>query len=273
MNRVKAPVAVHLRMSEEQEQQVVDPRRSDGKPTDGTQMTQRGSDSPSPSYIAFPRALALLTARLGATAEEIAAWIWEGPEQGGLRAYVNANELDPPPRFYYSVCMDADYLADLMACWFDAIEIANFAPHERYIGGKALIERWNKHPGINGKGLVLARLRESRLLDFHPTFGGTQGTFSGDGLFPPLESGLFPLSMVRSIEEEDFAAQGSTNQPRHVGHLNHDPELQARANEIAKALLAKKKYGGVTRDQVAKQLANELEKDFGTVLRRIRKQW
>lgn len=79
------------------------------------------------SYIAYPKALSRLVKRLGATAEEIAAWIWDGPEQGGLAAYVNANELDPPPRFFFSVGMDDDYMSYLMACWFRESDIASFA--------------------------------------------------------------------------------------------------------------------------------------------------
>jgi len=48
----------------------------------------------SSEYIAYPKALSLLKARLGATADELAGWIWLGPEMGGLCAYLNANELD-----------------------------------------------------------------------------------------------------------------------------------------------------------------------------------
>ncbi len=273
MMRVKAPIAVHLRTYEKRMKPAVDTRRPDKKSTGGTRMTQRDSNSPKPSYIALPRALALLAARLGATSEEIAGWVWDGPKLGGLRAYVNANELDPPPRFYYSESMNVDYLADLMACWFDASEIASFTPRERYICGKALIERWSKHPGIHGKGLVLARLRESRLLDIHPIYGGTQGTFAEEDNFPPLETGLFPLSLVRAIDDEDFEAQGDTAKANPVGHLNHDPDLQAKANEIAKRLIAERKYRRPTRDEVAKLLAAERGMDFATVLRRIRKQW
>lgn len=267
---MNASIVVHLRTYENRKKPAVDTRRPDIQSTGGTQMTQRYSDSPNPRYIAFPRALALLAARLGATSEEIAGWVWDGPKPGGLRAYVNANELDPPPRFYFSESMTFDYVADLMACWFDASEIASFTPSERYIVGKALIERWSKYPGIHGKGLVLARLRESRLLDIHPIYGGTQGTFAEEEDSPPLETGLFPLSLVRSIEEEDFDAQGNTNKAKPVGHLNHDPDLQTRANAIAEECRATKKFGSVTRDQVAKQLAEELKKDFATVLRRIR---
>ena len=52
-------------------------------------------------YLAYPAALAQLRSRLNATPEELAAWIYMGPQANGLAAYVNANELDPPPRFNF----------------------------------------------------------------------------------------------------------------------------------------------------------------------------
>jgi hypothetical protein len=55
------------------------------------------------------------------------------------------------------------------------------------------------------------------------------------------------------------------------GHLNHDPIMQKRANQIAEEQRAKGK--SVTRDKVAKVLALELGMKQETVLRRIRKDW
>jgi len=162
-----------------------------------------------PEYIAYPKAMKLLTERLNATPEELAAWLFYGsvPEQGGLTAYLNANELDPPPRFYYANYVGSfDYLAPLMSCWFLAEEIANFQPTERYITGKALIERWSKQPNIQPVAYILAKIAESRLMDCHPIYGGTEATFSGAGSFPPLETGLFQLSHIEEIEESDFGS-------------------------------------------------------------------
>lgn len=157
-------------------------------------------------YIAYPKALTLLADRLGATQEEIAAWIFLGPEDGGLAAYLNANELNPPPRFHYSLGNegDFDYLSPLMACWFLEKDIANFQPKKRYITGKALIERWGEQPGIEPQAFIEAKIAESRLFDLHPVFGCTRFSGTGDDSFPPLESGLFALSYVEAIEEEDF---------------------------------------------------------------------
>jgi hypothetical protein len=158
-------------------------------------------------YVAYPKAMQQLAARLGATPEELAVWIWLGPKDGGIAAYMNANELDPPPRFFYAAGGDShDYIAPLMACWFKVDDIAQFAPVDRYITGAALIERWGKRPGLHAVAFILAKIAESRLLDIHPIYGGTRATFSEHSDWPPLESGLFPLTHVVQIEAEDFDA-------------------------------------------------------------------
>lgn len=155
-------------------------------------------------YIAYPKALRRLEERLGATPEELAAWIFMGPEHGGIAAYRNANELDPPPKFYFDHFMGANYLAPMMACWFLENDIERLDPADRYITGEALIERWSKQPGLQVEAFVHAKIEESRLIDLHPTFGGTRGTNSEDDTFPPLEAGLFVLAHIEAIETEDF---------------------------------------------------------------------
>lgn len=157
------------------------------------------------SHIAYPKAMKLLADRLDATPEELAAWLFYGPELGGLTAYLNANELNPPPRFYYGYHSGAeDYLSPLMACWFIEDDIANFQPSERYIIGKALVERWGNHPHIQAKSFITAKIQESRLADMHPTFGLTSASGLAGETSPSIESGLFSLSEVRTIEAEDF---------------------------------------------------------------------
>lgn len=154
------------------------------------------------SYINYPEALKILDERLNATPEELAAWIFMGPEHGGLAAFTNANEIDPPPRFYYdSHSGEEDYVALLAACWFKAEDIANFQPTERYITGKALIERWGKHPGIRTDAFIKAKIVESCLVDLHPTCGGTNAAASDSSEYPPLEAGLFAMSQVAAVEE------------------------------------------------------------------------
>lgn len=120
---------------------------------------------------------------------------------------MNANELDPPPRFFYATgSASHDYIAPLMACWFKTDDIDKFEPADRYITGAALVERWRQRPDLHAVAFIQAKIAESRLLDIHPIYGGTRGTFSEHSDWPPLESGLFPLSYVEQIEAEDFDA-------------------------------------------------------------------
>ena len=154
-------------------------------------------------YVPYPKALRLLAERLTATPAEVAMWIFFGPEAGGLSAFLNANELDPPPRFYFSIgCEDEfDYAAPLMACWFASDEIAKFLPSERYITGAALLNRWSGIPGVLAEPYIVAKILESRLIDMHPITGTTQ--WSEDGTWPAKESAIFCLSHVQTIEEQD----------------------------------------------------------------------
>ncbi len=180
-------------------------------------------------YIAYPKAIRLLADRLEATPEELAAWVWMGPKINGLSAYINANKLDPPPRFYYedAFCSkNADYISPLMACWFNTDEIVNFEPVDRYITGIALIERWGTQPGIKSKAFIQAKIEEFRLNDHHPIYGGTQGPSTEDH-FPPLESGLFLMSEVELIEAEDLNMVNSL----HTSQRNKS--LQLAANTLA----------------------------------------
>ena len=161
-----------------------------------------------PQYIPYPRALALLKDRLGASPAEVAAWVWFGPETGGLCAYRNANELTEPPRFFFSESAwveTPDYLAELASAWFCLAEISKFEPADRYITGSELCDRWSVPVARLGIGLdayVRAKIEESRLMDFHPNNGESQWSEDGAGL-APRESALFELARVLAIEDED----------------------------------------------------------------------
>lgn len=163
------------------------------------------------NYLPYPRALRLLTDRLNTTPEEIAAWVWFGPDCDGICAYKNANELDAPPRFFfdfgYGRVDNHDYVSPLMACWFSADEIAQFKPTHRYITGAALLQRWCGQPGLKPVAFIQAKIRESRLLDAHPIYGMTQASHPEDESQPPLETALFRLSDVEDIEAEDFGVE------------------------------------------------------------------
>ena len=106
-------------------------------------------------YVAYPNALMQWGKRLGASPEELAAWLFVGPELGGLSAYLNANELEPPREFHFAPCLghDLDYLSPLMGCWFRKDDVLNFSPTKRFITGAALIERWSQHWGTQHRGV------------------------------------------------------------------------------------------------------------------------
>lgn len=57
-----------------------------------------------------------------------------------------------------------------------------------------------------------------------------------------------------------------------LGHLNHDPTMQVRANQIANEEMAATKRP-IKKGKVANILAKELEMDPATVERRLRKEW
>ena len=198
-----------LARSEAHKGQARDDYHPVSKPLDGDTEASPISPGSPVQYVAYPKAMAQLRKQLDTTPEELAAWIWAGPKYGGIAAYVNANELDPPQRFYFGLGTgegdDHDYVSPLMACWFRADEIARFNPADRYITGEALIKRWGERPGLRAEAWVRAKIEESRLCDLHPIYGFTQGTSRRDADYPPLAVGLFKLSEVQKIEAEDFA--------------------------------------------------------------------
>lgn len=222
-----------------------EPVRLGGEHGDSSAVT----DSPA-RYVAYPKAIKLLADRLGGvTSEELAAWVWVGPNDGGLAAYLNANELDRPPRFHYGSCNpgEFDYLSPLMACWFNEDDIARFMPTDRYITGKTLIERWSQQLGIHAEAFIRAKIAESRLLDAHPICGGTQGTCPDDATWPPLASGLFLLSQVGMIEAEDFA--GEQDPPRETAQIPEIGSPEWRRQNAAAAANARHDKPGNSRDK------------------------
>lgn len=161
-------------------------------------------EGPAPmAYIAYPKAMQILREKWNATPDELAVWIFMGPDEAGIAAYRNANELIPPQRVYFDFSMGEDYRQTLVACWFLQEDIDRFTPADRYITGAALIERWGIQPDLDSEAFIRAKIAESRLLDIHPTFGGTKGTFGDDAGFPPLSAALFAMSHIKLIEAED----------------------------------------------------------------------
>jgi len=160
-------------------------------------------------YVPYPRALRRLRERLDATPEELAAWVFMGPTDGGIAAYVSANEAngsEQPPRFFFENHPGEGYVAALMPCWFRANDIESFEPAERFITGEALIARWATQPGIVPEAFIQAKIEESRLIDLHPTCGQAGAACQDGADDPPLEDGLFSLADIRAIECEDFGS-------------------------------------------------------------------
>lgn len=161
-----------------------------------------------PGYIPYPRAMALLRERLNASPQELALWVFMGPDLHGLQAYCRAHEQNAPPRFNWTDPAgdgdDArDLIGPLMHTWYRLDEVQSFTPQHRYISGQALLDRWGGHPDIDAQAFIVAKVREDRLQDYHPRTGLTQASVD-DASMPPLGEGLFSLCEVEAIEREDF---------------------------------------------------------------------
>jgi hypothetical protein len=182
-------------------------------------------------FIPYTKAKKHLASRLGASAEEIAAWVFMGPVPmatscrnkdsvsamdaqlstfrywpclplEGLAAYAHANEFDEPPRFHFDYAVHGDdYLRPLQSSWFRAEDIAAFRPMSRYITGRALRERWQSHVD-HVDDFISYRIRETSLLDIHPTGGGTEWSINESSKPPSKESALFLLAHIEAIEAE-----------------------------------------------------------------------
>ncbi len=161
------------------------------------------------AFVAYPSALAHLRHRLKATPEELAAWIFMGPEDGGLVAYLQPGDDERPRRFAFPTGEpsrmggDHDYVPLMMGCWFARQDIEHFEPKARYITGRDLLVRWGGLPGVDAVAFVRAKVEESRLIDLHPVYGGTRIS-TDDADYPPVELGLFRVADVEAIEAEDF---------------------------------------------------------------------
>jgi hypothetical protein len=196
-----------------------------------------------PKYIRYGSAIKCLRERLQATPEELAAWVFFGKEDGGLDAYLKANELNPPPRFFYAHQTCCDYLGPLRYCWFQEADIEDFSPQERFITGAALLERWSHDPDLEPTQIITQMVQESRLMDIHPITGLTQAHGSESEGFPPIEQGLFLLHQVEQIEMDEGFQGLQSKASKHeladnlVPSLEESPEerrsrLQDRANQL-----------------------------------------
>ena len=169
--------------------------------------------------IAYPEAMKILRSKWGATKYDIMMWVSKGAEFGGLDAFLyGENYIGYPPRFYYNTCIADDfkslsYCADELAqCWFGRKEIDNFTPADRFITFQELCRRWSGPLNTSRPEVfIYAKIRETLLLDQHPTFAGTIEGFAIEGLvselnknvIPPTTESIFSLKEVKLIEYEN----------------------------------------------------------------------
>ena len=142
----------------------------------------------------------LLISRIGASPEEIAAWVDIGSEAGGLDAYMDEG---PAERFYFKPDMGNDYLAELYVCRFVEKDVVKFSPGERFVSGGELLENMLSSFGARARAYAIAQISEGSLSDIHPTRGVTDaGVFPQSG-FPSLEEGLYSVSQIMALSKRD----------------------------------------------------------------------
>ena len=171
-------------------------------------------------YVPFPKAMKRLRAAYGATVEELAVWVWLGARDGGLTAYIHANEFAEPEVFHFppGVGKNFDFVSSLMATDYRESDLAAFKPGERFISSKDLLERWQSQSDIVPEAYVRAKIERSELRDLHPIFGYTQWSDPDNKELPPKKSAVFELSRVEAIEQRDFVdSEAGPNQRKGAG--------------------------------------------------------
>lgn len=126
-----------------------------------------------------------------------------------------------------------------------------------------LLEKHYKEIGMDSKKWLIPK---DELSDF---YGAAEGLPS-DCVLVVRTSALRDFELLMK-EEFKTTESALPNASKPAGHLDHDLEMQSRANEIAAEQKTSRKIP--TKSYVAKKLAEELEMDVETVARRIRKQW
>jgi len=99
---------------------------------------------------------------------------------------------------------------------------------------------------------------------------GLQNAVEAEEWVNPYEQFGWSESKLPNFDDKQQVEGGKKRKPRE--YLNHDPELQAQANEIA-AKLKEKLKRTPTKHKVAQELAKECKLTQETVERRIRKDW
>lgn len=155
-------------------------------------------------YISYPAAFKFLAEQLGASVEELAAWLWLGREDGGLTGYRNANEFTDPPEVRFLKDEPQDLFSLLGTCWFKKSDLEDFKPLHRFVSGKNLRERWEDNLGIPVESFIRAKIEESRLLDLSILFDSSSQDTSSNLETTQFDNVLFLIEHVEAIETEDM---------------------------------------------------------------------
>lgn len=128
----------------------------------------------------------------------------------------------------------------------------------------ALLEKYHAKPENDRKEWIIP---QKELISFYVP----AATLPADCVFVVRSEAL--LDCERSMKDALSNKEADSHQiNQSPGHLNHDSQMQQRANEIAAEIKNTTKRVP-TKEIVAKRLAKEIDRDVMTVARRIRKQW
>lgn len=198
--------------------------------------------------IGLPLALNRLRERLGASQEEIAAWVFMTEHDGGLRAYKPQYHPEEFQRFYFEPEMDPDYLSLLFNCWFDEYEIANFEPRERFISGAACLEVLEDLNDGAPSVFLSEMVSAGKITDLHPIRGATKVSSLMGPSLPEVESGLFSIDEIENILIEMGAVTPGSLHPQSLRKENETSgERKNRLLAWHEEELARGKKGAVQR--------------------------
>ncbi|MEQ1560399.1 MAG: hypothetical protein ABL933_17325 [Methyloglobulus sp.] len=180
-------------------------------------------------YIPYLKAKQILTARLGASPDEIASWV----AFGGLNAYEkHGNRLQPfsyqNPKHYG----DGNYIRLLLGLYFLINEVGRFEPTKRYIARAALIDRWQRrYPDVDTIDFIV---QQRQLPEFHPIAGFAD---VGDG--GKWAQGMFDMADVERIESESPPASVEPEKPGRLDETKSeiDPNLSKLGKQQQAILL------------------------------------
>lgn len=185
-------------------------------------------------YVPYTETMDILSGRHGATAHELASWVYLGPMDNGLSAYRHVTVLKVPAQFNYEDRRldgnDFDYLTPLTGCWFDRAELDAFTAERRFLTGEELCERWRKEFAVDAHDIISAKFKYSNLKELHPVTVLTQASRPKNLAYPPVEAGLYSRSDVDLVEATLRASDEDLRQGVIVHETSSIPP--ATANKI-----------------------------------------